>query len=114
MDDGSLATLDAVIEYYARGGLDNPNLARELHPLRLSQQDRRDLVAFLDSLTGTRPRVGAPSELPAVARAASTQGRPRLSIGLAAQTPPLAQRAAGITAASRLMPSTIARSDSAP
>jgi cytochrome c peroxidase len=52
MHDGSLATLDDVIEYYERGG--NPNVFRdpELRPLALSADDRRALVAFLESLSG--------------------------------------------------------------
>ena len=52
MHDGSLATLEEVVDYYDRGGNPNPALDRELRPLRLSSNDKRALVAFLGSLSG--------------------------------------------------------------
>ena len=52
MHDGSLQTLDAVVEFYVRGGTPNPELDREIVPLDLSTAERSDLVAFLKSLTG--------------------------------------------------------------
>jgi len=52
MHDGSLATLEAVIEFYDRGGIDNPGKSALLAPLGLSARERADLVAFLQSLTG--------------------------------------------------------------
>jgi cytochrome c peroxidase len=52
MHDGSLATLEAVIEYYNDGGVKNPGLDTRLRPLGLSEVDKRDLVAFLRSLSG--------------------------------------------------------------
>ncbi|MGH9385963.1 MAG: cytochrome-c peroxidase [Vicinamibacterales bacterium] len=52
MHDGSLTTLEDVIEYYDRGGNANPALDAELRPLRLSPQERRDLAAFLRALSG--------------------------------------------------------------
>lgn len=53
MHDGSLPTLEAVIEFYDRGGIDNPGKSALLAPLRLSAQERAALVAFLKSLTGS-------------------------------------------------------------
>jgi len=53
MHDGSLATLEDVVEYYDRGGNANPGLDEDLHPLHLSAEDKRALVAFLRSLSGT-------------------------------------------------------------
>jgi len=52
MHDGSLATLDEVVEYYDRGG--NPNAFRdpELRPLALTADEKRALVAFLSSVSG--------------------------------------------------------------
>ena len=52
MHDGSVTTLDEVIEYYDRGG--NPNTFRdpELRPLALTTDEKRALVAFLGSLSG--------------------------------------------------------------
>ena len=62
MHDGSLKTLRGVVDFYAGGGNSNPNLDKEVHPLPLSAQDRDDLVAFLQSLTGdVPPNVGPPS-----------------------------------------------------
>ena len=52
MHDGSLATLEAVIEYYQHGGIDNPARDRLVQPLQLSAQDKTNLAAFLRSLTG--------------------------------------------------------------
>jgi cytochrome c peroxidase len=52
MHDGSLATLEAVIDHYAAGGkLDHPNKSRILRPLQLTPDDKRDLIEFLKSLT---------------------------------------------------------------
>jgi cytochrome c peroxidase len=51
MHDGSLATLEDVIEYYDRGGNNNPHLDSELHALHLSSDEKRKLVKFLRSLS---------------------------------------------------------------
>jgi len=53
MHDGSIATLEDVVEYYDRGGNVNPGLDEDLHPLHLLAEERRALVAFLRSLSGT-------------------------------------------------------------
>jgi cytochrome c peroxidase len=50
MHDGSLLTLEAVVELYERGGGPNPNLDLEIHALRLSPDEKRALIAFLRSL----------------------------------------------------------------
>ena len=52
MHDGSLETLEEVIEFYDLGGNPNPNLDEEIKPLRLSDQEKSDLLVFLKSLTG--------------------------------------------------------------
>lgn len=52
MHDGSLPTLDAVIDYYDRGGNANPDLDNLIQPLRLSVDEKRALIAFLRSLSG--------------------------------------------------------------
>jgi cytochrome c peroxidase len=52
MHDGSIATLEDVIDFYERGGIANPNLDPDIRPLRLSAEEKRSLVAFLRSLTG--------------------------------------------------------------
>jgi len=53
MHDGSLETLQQVVEFYDRGGNTNPALDPEIRPLRLSDGEKRALVTFLSSLTGT-------------------------------------------------------------
>jgi cytochrome c peroxidase len=61
MHDGSLKSLKEVIDFYIGGGSSNPQLDKEIKPLILSAQEREDLLAFLESLTGEIPaNVGAP------------------------------------------------------
>ena len=43
MHDGSLATLEDVIEFYDRGGNPNPYLDSELHQLRLTPEEKQAL-----------------------------------------------------------------------
>ena len=49
--DGSATTLEDVIEFYDRGGGENRNLDPAMKPLRLTSNDKRDLVRFLETLT---------------------------------------------------------------
>jgi cytochrome c peroxidase len=58
MHDGSLATLEEVIDFYERGGHPSPQLDAEIRPLRLTPDDKHALVAFLHSLSG-RVREGS-------------------------------------------------------
>lgn len=51
MHDGSLATLRDVIEHYARGGSGHPSTDVQVEPLELTEEDKEDLLAFLESLT---------------------------------------------------------------
>jgi cytochrome c peroxidase len=64
MHDGSEETLMQVVEFYDRGGIANPNLSKEIKPLKLSAQEKRDLVAFLESLTGAVENTTPPETLP--------------------------------------------------
>ncbi len=52
MHDGSLATLEDVVEYYDKGGNPNPGLDADLRPLHLTGEERQALVVFLRSLAG--------------------------------------------------------------
>ena len=52
MHDGSLATLRDVIDFYSDGGRKNPYRDKEIWPLKLTSQEKSDLLAFLKSLTG--------------------------------------------------------------
>jgi cytochrome c peroxidase len=63
MHDGSIATLEGVIDHYAAGGRtidsgpnagrghDNPNKDHLIGGFSISRQEREDLIAFLESLT---------------------------------------------------------------
>jgi cytochrome c peroxidase len=62
MHDGSLKTLNDVVDFYAGGGNSNPYLDKEIKPLKLSAQDRADLVKFLEDLTGAVPKDVGPPE----------------------------------------------------
>jgi cytochrome c peroxidase len=51
MHDGSLATLGDVVDRYDQGGSGSPNSDPTLHPLGLRDEEKADLIAFLESLT---------------------------------------------------------------
>jgi len=51
MHDGSLQTLEAVVEYYNKGGDKNLYLDPAIFPLHLNDQEKHDLVEFMKSLT---------------------------------------------------------------
>lgn len=51
MHDGSLPTLEAVIAHYDAGGADHPNKSALIKPLHLSETEKKELVAFLKTLT---------------------------------------------------------------
>ena len=52
MHDGSLGTLAEVVDYYDRGGNQNPALDAELKPLRLTSGEKSAVAAFLLALSG--------------------------------------------------------------
>jgi cytochrome c peroxidase len=61
LHDGSEPNLAALIDLYDRGGVANPYLDRAMLPLRLTSQEKIDLIAFIESLTGTNPVVVVPA-----------------------------------------------------
>jgi cytochrome c peroxidase len=54
MHDGSMTTLQEVVEHFASGGVADPIKDPLVHPLALTAQDKSDLVAFLRTLTDDR------------------------------------------------------------
>jgi cytochrome c peroxidase len=52
MHDGSLRTLEDVVDFYNRGGRANPALDREIRPLGLARTEKQQLAAFLRALSG--------------------------------------------------------------
>lgn len=61
MHDGSLPTLESVIALYDRGGIARPSRDEHIHPLGLSMSERDDLIAFLQTLTGTEANDPGPT-----------------------------------------------------
>jgi cytochrome c peroxidase len=53
--DGSAKTLADVVRFYNEGGRQNINREWDLDALALGEDEQRDLVAFLESLTGKTP-----------------------------------------------------------
>jgi len=53
MHDGSLSSLQDVLDHYMRGGHKNQGQDPRIRPFALSDEERADMVAFLDSLTDT-------------------------------------------------------------
>src|ERR1700722_10787320 len=60
MHDGSEKTLKQVVDYYAGGANSNPQLDPAIQRVKLSSQDRSDVVAFLEALTGDAPPDSGP------------------------------------------------------
>jgi len=52
MHDGSLATLEEVVDFYDKGGVANPQLDKEMKKLNLTDQQKRDLVALMKAMSG--------------------------------------------------------------
>jgi cytochrome c peroxidase len=53
--DGSALSLKTVVDHYARGGDVKTNLSPSMRPLALSDQDKIDIVAFLEALSSPQP-----------------------------------------------------------
>lgn len=64
MHDGSLKTLEEVVEHYNKGGNPNPNLDKDIKKLNLTKSEVADVVAFMKALTGETKKIEMPT-LPA-------------------------------------------------
>ncbi len=64
MHNGVFGTLEEVVEFYNRGGGDDPNKSPLLKPLGLSDQEKKDLLAFLLALSSDHPLIVEPPDLP--------------------------------------------------
>ncbi len=53
MHDGSIKTLEEVIEHYDKGGDKNRYIDVKIFPLQLTQQEKADLLAFMQILTAS-------------------------------------------------------------
>ena len=50
MHDGSMATLEEVIDHYIKGGIERPSRSELIKPLKLTAEEKADLLAFLATL----------------------------------------------------------------
>jgi cytochrome c peroxidase len=64
MHDGSLKTLDEVVDFYDEGGIPNKNLDEKIKKLNLTAQQKKDLVEFLKALDGASLKVSVPESFP--------------------------------------------------
>jgi len=64
MHNGVFGTLREVVDFFDAGGGSTPNKSPLLRALGLSEQDKSDLVAFLESMSSERPRVVDAPRLP--------------------------------------------------
>jgi cytochrome c peroxidase len=60
MHDGSIPTLERVVDFFIAGGVRSRNHDVHMRPVRLTAEDRRDLIAFLESLTDRPGTHGVP------------------------------------------------------
>ncbi|MEM7051172.1 MAG: cytochrome c peroxidase [Acidobacteriota bacterium] len=58
MHDGRFDTLEAVVDFYVEGGIENRFQDERIEPLDLSEDEQAALVAFLESLTSSDLRIG--------------------------------------------------------
>jgi cytochrome c peroxidase len=61
MHDGSLKTLEAVVEHYDKGGIPNPALDKDIKKLNLTEQEKKDVIAFMKALTSEPLKVELPT-----------------------------------------------------
>jgi cytochrome c peroxidase len=65
MHDGRFKTLEEVVNFYNKGGVKNPHQDNLIIPLELTDEEKRDLVAFLRTLNGEGwQQVKAPASFP--------------------------------------------------
>ena len=55
MHDGSMATLSDVVKHYEQGGIPRESRSPLIRPIPLTDQERLDLVAFMETLTAEDP-----------------------------------------------------------
>ena len=60
MHDGSLKTLEEVVEHYNKGGNPNPALDKDIKKLNLTDKEKADVVAFMKALSGEEVKLALP------------------------------------------------------
>ncbi len=76
MHNGVLETLEDVIDFYDQGGGDPSKRSPLLEPLRLTEDEKFDLLEFLESLSGDEIRIPPPELPPYEPLAAADETRP--------------------------------------
>lgn len=64
MHDGSLKTLEEVVDFYDKGGIPNRNLDEKIIKLNLTAAEKKDLVEFLKALDGQPVALAVPTDFP--------------------------------------------------
>lgn len=64
MHDGSLKTLEEVIDYYDQGGIPNLALSPLIKPLHLTSKEKKALICFLHALDGEGWQMDPPTQFP--------------------------------------------------
>lgn len=64
LHNGVFFTLEEVIEFYDKAGGDEPNKSPLLKPLRLTAEEKKDLLAFLLALSSDKPLIVPQPALP--------------------------------------------------
>lgn len=62
--DGSAKTLEEVVDFYDKGGIKNPHLSKNIFELKLTDQEKADLVAIMKAFTGDTRTVSKAPKLP--------------------------------------------------
>lgn len=62
--DGSLNTLEEVVDFYDKGGIPNRNLDEKIIKLNLTAAEKKDLVEFLKALDGQPIVLAVPASFP--------------------------------------------------
>jgi cytochrome c peroxidase len=60
MHNGSVATLEGVVEHYVKGGIDRPSRSALMNPVALTAQEQSEMVAFLKTLTSSLDPTSVP------------------------------------------------------
>ncbi|MCB0406405.1 MAG: hypothetical protein KDD51_16605 [Bdellovibrionales bacterium] len=64
MHDGSVKTLEEVVEHYNKGGNKNPYLSTRIRPLKLNDKEKAALVKLMQALEGEGYQDEAPTTFP--------------------------------------------------
>jgi cytochrome c peroxidase len=64
MHDGRFQTLEEVVDFYDKGGIPNKNLDKIMKPLKMTDQEKKQLVAFMKALSGEGWRMEEPTQYP--------------------------------------------------